>query len=165
MSECGPWASSYYIYRNEVFEQTGSSMIRVYFLPLCLQRLSVALSDKAWAASWQNQLSGMYAQRRLRSAWTSADLSVRPGWSESSLGAQSFGLFCHEAAHLLFKFKDDYSNFSGVGISKIFMVHTHKQIQLSLRFGHEKQQQQFYDHSHPSADSRRAVVRMGTEYW
>ena len=68
------------------------------------------------------------AQRRLRSAWASAqsDQSLRcpheeslgpkqpnkrtaktlirlggcPGWSESSLGAQSFRWFCHEAAHI-----------------------------------------------------------------
>ena len=65
------------------------------------------------------------AQRRLRSAWASAqsDQSLRcpheetlgpwlsiertaktlicPGWSESSLGVHSFCLFCHVAAHLL----------------------------------------------------------------
>ena len=35
-----------------------------------------------WAATWQNQQSGMCAQRRLRSAWASAV------WSESSLCAQ-----------------------------------------------------------------------------
>ena len=68
------------------------------------------------------------AQRRLRSAWASpqSDQSLRcpheesldsylptertaktlirlggcPGWSESSLGAQSFCWFCHEAAHI-----------------------------------------------------------------
>ena len=78
--------------------------------------------------SWQNQQNGMCAQRRLRSAWASAqsDQSLRcpyeesldprptiertakllirlggcPGWSESSLGAQSFSWFCHEAAQL-----------------------------------------------------------------
>ena len=82
-----------------------------------------------WAASWQNQQSGMCAQRRLRSAWVSAqsDQSLRctheeslgpflpiertaktlirlggcPGWSESSLGVQSFCWFCREAAHLI----------------------------------------------------------------
>ena len=80
------------------------------------------------AASWQNQQNGMCAQRRLRSAWASAqsDESIRcpheeslgpylpieriakalirlggcPGGSESSLGAQSFCWFCHEAAQL-----------------------------------------------------------------
>ena len=35
-------------------------------------------SRHTWAASWQNQQSGMYAQRRLRSAWASA-------WSDQSL--------------------------------------------------------------------------------
>ena len=69
-----------------------------------------------WAASWQNQQNGMYAQRRLRSAWAFAQsdesfhcphegslgpylhiertsktlirLGECPGWSESSLGAK-----------------------------------------------------------------------------
>ena len=68
------------------------------------------------------------AQRRLRSAWASAQsdqsslctqwvakdprffmwtektpirLGGCPGWSESSLGSHSFCLFCHVAAHLL----------------------------------------------------------------
>ena len=81
------------------------------------------------AASWQNQQNGMCAQQRLRSAWTSAqsDQSLRcpheeslgpwlptertaktlirlggcPGWSESSLGGQSFCWFYHEGAHLI----------------------------------------------------------------
>ena len=72
---------------------------------------------KIWAASWQNQQSGMCAQRRLRSACASAqsDQSLRcpheetlgpqlpiehtaktlirlggcPGWSESSLGTHA----------------------------------------------------------------------------
>ena len=73
--------------------------------------------QKCWAASWQNQQSGMCAQRRLRSTWASTqhDQSLRcaltgklrtqayfmqtaktlirlggcPGWSESSLGAHA----------------------------------------------------------------------------
>ena len=87
-----------------------------------------ATCDKIiWAASWQNQQNGMCTQRRLRSAWASAqsDQSLRcphdeslgpqlpiehtaktlirlgeaPGWSEYSLGAQSLCWFCHEVAH------------------------------------------------------------------
>ena len=89
-----------------------------------------------WAASWQNQQNGMCAQRRLRSAWASAqsDHSLRcpyeeslgpklpiqrtaktlirlggcPGWSESSLGAQSFCWFCHEAAHITYEYCSSY---------------------------------------------------------
>ena len=85
--------------------------------------------EAKWAASWQNQQNGMCAQRRLRSAWASAqsDKSLRrpheeslrpqlpiertakplvrlggcPGWSESSQGAQPFCWFCHEAAQIL----------------------------------------------------------------
>ena len=30
-----------------------------------------------WATSWQNQQNGMYAQRRLRSAWASAQSDIR----------------------------------------------------------------------------------------
>ena len=79
-----------------------------------------------WAAAWQNQQNDLCAQRRLRSAWASAqsDQSQRcppeaklgpklptertaktlirlggcPGWSESSLGTKSFCWFCHEVA-------------------------------------------------------------------
>ena len=75
--------------------------------------LKISLS--IWTASWQNQQNGMYAQRRLRSGWVSAQsdqslscpleqslgpylpfkrtaktlirLGGCPGWSESSLGA------------------------------------------------------------------------------
>ena len=65
-----------------------------------------------WAASWQNQQNGMCAQRRLRSAWASAQsdqsslwrlirLGGCPGWSESSLGTQSFCWFCDDAAQIL----------------------------------------------------------------
>ena len=80
------------------------------------------------AASWQNQQNGMCVQRRLGSAWASAQsdqslccqheerlgpelpiertaktlvrLGGYPGWSEPSLGAHSFCWFCHEAAHV-----------------------------------------------------------------
>ena len=41
----------------------------------------------------------LYAHRRLRSAWASAQ-SGCPGWSESSLGSQSLWWFCHEVAHI-----------------------------------------------------------------
>ena len=71
------------------------------------------------ATSWQNQQNDLCAQQRLRSAWASAqsDQSLHclheetlrpplpiehPGWSESSLGPQSFCWFCHEAAQFIF---------------------------------------------------------------
>ena len=53
-----------------------------------------------WAATWQNQQNGMCTQQRLRSAWAFAQSGVCPGWSESSLGAQSFCWFGHGMAHL-----------------------------------------------------------------
>ena len=80
-----------------------------------------------WATTWQNQ-QNKCAQRRLRSAWGSAqsDQSLRcphedtlgpqlptertaktlirlggcPGWSESSLGAHTFCWFCRVAAQI-----------------------------------------------------------------
>ena len=83
-------------------------------------------SFNIWAASWPKCTKWLCAQRRLRSAWVSAqsDQSLRcpheeslglylptectaktlirlggcPGWSKSSLGAQSFCWFSHEAA-------------------------------------------------------------------
>ena len=45
--------------------------------------------QKTWVLSYP-----LSARQRLR-------LGGCPGWSESSLGAQSFCWFCHEAAHLL----------------------------------------------------------------
>ena len=77
-----------------------------------------------WAATWQKPTKWLCAQRRLRSAWASAQsdqslccalnaypffmqtaktlirLGGCPGWSESSLGAHSFCWFCHVAAHI-----------------------------------------------------------------
>ena len=89
---------------------------------------SLASYTFKWAASWQNQQNGMCAQRTLRSAWESAQsdqsllcpheeslgpklpnvrtaktlirLGGCPGWSDSSLSAQSFCWFCHEAAQI-----------------------------------------------------------------
>ena len=77
----------------------------------------IGMWNSKWAASWQNQQNGMYAQLRLRSAWTSAQsdqslccalngwlrtraffmrtakilirLGGCPGWFESSLGAHA----------------------------------------------------------------------------
>ena len=107
-----------------------------------------------WAASSQNQQNGMCAQRRLTSAWTSAqsDQSLRcpheeslspwlpierttktlirlsgcPGWSESSLGSQSFGWFCHEAAHII--------RFSRRRVFKVFTVYGHDHHSYKLSF-------------------------------
>ena len=88
---------------------------------------------KSGKNKWHNQNTSrdmtkptkwMCAQRRLRSAWASAqsDQSLRcphealsaqrrlirlagcPGWSESSLGAQPHCWFCHVAAHTLIFF-------------------------------------------------------------
>ena len=83
-----------------------------------------------WAISWQNQQTGLCSQRRLISAYVSAqsdqslcclheetlDLKLPiectmkilirlgrcPGWFESFLGAQSCCWFCHEAAQFFF---------------------------------------------------------------
>ena len=109
-------------------DQTAASDLALYCLLI-------------WATSWENQQNGMCAQRRLRSDWASAqsDQSLRcpheetlgpwlptectaktlirlggcPGWSESSLGAQSLCWFCHEAVHISPKTKE----------LRIFMLH------------------------------------------
>ena len=65
-------------------------------------------SDQAWASAQSDQ-SSLSAWRKVGSLAThwvhSEDWSdwadARPGWSESSLGAQSFCWFCHAAVHLL----------------------------------------------------------------
>ena len=86
-------------------------------------QFDLSLFINNWAASWQNQQNGMCTQRRIRSAWASdqSDQSLRcphmkKDWVlsypnertaktlirlKSSLGAQSFCSFCHEAAHLI----------------------------------------------------------------
>ena len=59
-----------------------------------------------WAASWQNQQNGMCAQRRLRSAWASAqsDQSLCCPDAQSDLSLHwahmPFCWFCHEVANL-----------------------------------------------------------------
>ena len=88
-----PWSDQ--SFRKVCF---GSKLLR----PVC---------SNIWAASWQNQQNGMCAQSdqslRCPHPWVlSYPFSAQrrpcgsPGWSESSLGAQSFCWFCHEAAHL-----------------------------------------------------------------
>ena len=44
----------------------------MFFLNGDLEQFAIEITIKNWAASWQNQQSGMCAQRRLRSARTSA---------------------------------------------------------------------------------------------
>ena len=44
----------------------------MFFLNGDLEQFAIKITIKNWAASWQNQLSGMCAQRRLRSSRTSA---------------------------------------------------------------------------------------------
>ena len=63
-----------------------------------------------WATTWQNQQNECAPSQDSDQAWVlSYPLSAQwrlitlggcPGWSVSSLGAQSFCLFCHVAAHL-----------------------------------------------------------------
>ena len=88
------------------------------------------------------------AQRRLRSAWASAqsDQSLRcpheeslgpelpiertaktlirlggcPGWSESSLGAHSFCWFCHVAAHIIIRLNVRHTTACAVSILPCF---------------------------------------------
>ena len=89
--------------------------------------LKTALSLIIWAATWQNQQNGMCAQRRLRSAWASAQSNQSllfawrklgslvthwahsEDWSDWADAQADLGLrwahrlycwFCHEAAHI-----------------------------------------------------------------
>ena len=66
--------------------------------PPSLTRVFAVRMKKAWVFSYS-----LSSQRRLWSEWADAqaDLSLRPGWSESSLGARSLCWFCHVAAHLI----------------------------------------------------------------
>ena len=59
--------------------------------PPSLIRVFIVRMKKAWVLSYP-----LSAQQRLWSDWADGC----PGWSESSLGAQSFCWFCHEAAHI-----------------------------------------------------------------
>ena len=61
--------------------------------PPSLIRVFAVRMKKAWVLSYQ-----MSAQRRL------IRLDGCPGWYESSLGAQSFCLFCLDVAHINFHF-------------------------------------------------------------
>ena len=62
---------------SELFVPAFKSVVD--FSTLISGFLHFIFSDQIWAASWQNQQNGMCAQRRLRSAWASAqsDQSIR----------------------------------------------------------------------------------------
>ena len=68
--------------------------------PPSLIRVFAVRMKKPWVLSYP-----LSAQRRL---WS--DLGACPGWSESSLGAQSFCWFCHEAAQIKKHFKRESSD-------------------------------------------------------
>ena len=63
------------------------NVTRVHSVPPQVLLLQYCVHKDMWAASWQNQLNGMCAQRRLRSAWASAsaqsDQSLRCPHEES----------------------------------------------------------------------------------
>ena len=68
--------------------------------PPSLIRVFTVCMKKAWFLSYL-----MSAQRRLCSDWADAQADLSrlggcPGWSESSLGVQSFCWFCHEVAQI-----------------------------------------------------------------
>ena len=85
------WAASWQNQQNgmcpsEDSDQSGH--------PPSLIRAFAVRMKKAWILSYP-----LSAQRRLWSDWADAQ-AIRPGWSESSLGAQSLCRFCNVAAHL-----------------------------------------------------------------
>ena len=103
--------------------------LNLFLAYICCWRHTEGRHAQKWAASGQNQQKAMCAQRRLRSAWASAqsDQSLHcppeetlwpqlpmertvktlirlggcPGWPESSLDTQLFCWFCHEAAQIV----------------------------------------------------------------
>ena len=105
--------------------------------------------EVVWAASWQNQQNDCAPSEdsdqpghppslirvfavRMKKAWLlSYPLSAQrrcPGWSESSLGAQSFCWFCHEAARIGFL----WANHERVYVSSVYsfcsLTHTSRSI-------------------------------------
>ena len=104
---------------------------------------SQSISRPIWAAAWQNQRNDLCAQRRLKSAWASAQ-------SDQSLHCQPWHL---------------------PSLIRVFAVRMKKhwalkfllstQWRLKTFFVEIWSWKKFYDHSLPSADSRKAVV----SYW
>ena len=117
-----PWTISFYLFCNLLWSCSAERYFvrsMIIFSHASQQNMSRLITKPT---QWQ------CVQRRFRSAWASAqsDQSHRcalngklrtqaffmrtaktlirlggcPGWSESSLGAQSFCWFCHEAAHI-----------------------------------------------------------------
>ena len=109
------------------FQNHWSSLIILISISWLYEGFKFINALLKWAASCQNQQNGMRTQRRIRSAWDppslirvftvqmkkawvlSYPMSAQkrltrlggcPGWSESSLGAESFCWFCHEVAQM-----------------------------------------------------------------
>ena len=127
-----------WLYLASVAEQAGLSLTCSKTPMTCFLILMTRLVLLRVLTSWQNQQNGMCAQRRLRSACASAQSDQRlhcpheqscgpqlptertaktlirlgrcPGWSESSLGAQSFCWFCHEAAQITINSQNSVSS-------------------------------------------------------
>ena len=64
---------------NNIF---NANELKDTFMQAYSQAIKLWLSRAIWATSWQNQQNGMCAQRRLRSAWASAqsDQSLLSAW-------------------------------------------------------------------------------------
>ena len=59
-------------------------------------------SWKNWAASWQNQQNGMCTQRRLRSAWASAQADLSRRWAHSHfIGFDMRRLKCRRSREII----------------------------------------------------------------
>ena len=84
-----------------------SNVVMHFLFPFLLDTCSFMVK-LIWATTWQNQQSDCAPSEDSDQPGHPPRLirvfAVRgcPGWSESSLGAQSFCWFCHEAAHIIF---------------------------------------------------------------
>ena len=91
---------------------TSSCLLMMF----CLNKTQNPRECHNWIKSWQNQQCGCAPSKEsllstwrkigsLATHWAQAKTLIKldrcPGWSESSLGAQSFCWFCHEVAQFI----------------------------------------------------------------
>ena len=126
----------------------GWVLIRIH------DKATLMSTHNIWAASWQNPQNDFCAQRRLRSAWTSAqsDQSLRclhedtlgpqlpidhtaktlirqggcPGWSEPSLGVHAILLVLSRGGSYVFmeKYGKLFLNYQQIPTSSVSLIQT-----------------------------------------
>ena len=121
---------------NQTCGESGDQLFPIYVATTLVSNKQTSKQTLIWAVSWQNQQNECASSEdsdqpghppslfrgfavRLKKAWVLSYLLsaqrrlVRlgdcPGWSESSLGAQSYCWLCHEAAHFTSKHKSRHN--------------------------------------------------------